>query len=146
MNFRILPAILLAALLPLPLAAHIHVAPETAARGATLDLALVVGHGCKGAATTALRVALPAGLKDVTVAPKEGWQVSTAPGEVTWQGGPLPDHDKTSFTLRATIADDAPDALAIPVIQSCGTLSNRWIDTAAGADSPAPVLQITPAK
>lgn len=145
MKTHFLPALMLA-WLPLPVVAHVHLAPESAARGAVIDLALVVGHGCAGQATTALRLSVPPALADVSVPDKPGWSVTTKAGEVIWQGGPLADHDKTSFVLRATIAADAPDRLTIPVIQTCGTAETRWIETGSGADSPAPVLQITPAK
>ncbi|MFT3691370.1 copper resistance protein CopC [Paenirhodobacter sp.] len=124
--------LLLLAVLPLPLAAHVHVAPETVARGGRAELTLIVGHGCKGAATTALRAALPPALSAVTVLEKPGWTVTTTAQEVAWHGGPLPDHDTGTFTLSATIAGDAPETVPIPVIQICGDTETRWI----GAEKP----------
>lgn len=145
MKIYFLPALMLA-WLPLPVAAHIHLAPETVSRGTPVEIALVVGHGCKGTPTTALRVAIPPALTAVSVPQKAGWTVTTTPGEIRWDGGPLPDGEKASFPLRATLAPDAPGAVAIPVIQVCGGLETRWIETGAGAESPAPVLKTTPAK
>lgn len=146
MKTRFLVPAILAALLPLPVAAHIHLAPEEAARGSVLDIALVVGHGCKGQPTTGLRAALPAGLTLKALPEKAGWTATSAPGEVSWQGGSLPDHDKENFVVQVAVAPDAPAVLAIPVIQTCGDLQTRWIENASGADSPAPVLKITPAQ
>ncbi|MBD9528678.1 DUF1775 domain-containing protein [Paracoccus sp. PAR01] len=140
-----LTAAILASLLPLPALAHIHIAPEQARRGEAVELALVVGHGCAGAATTALRVAIPAGLSAEPLA-QPGWQPVIGNGEVGWQGGPLPDHDKARLILRATIADDAPESIALPVVQVCGDKQVRWIEPGAQSESPAPVLQVLPAQ
>lgn len=143
---RIIPnfAIMLA-LLPLPGLAHVHLHPESVAAGEVVDLALIVGHGCAGAATTALRVGLPPGLS-ATALPQPGWQVTAGEGEVGWQGGPLPDHDKAQFILRATLAADASGPIVLPVVQSCGDVQIRWIEPDANADHPAPALTVTPAK
>ncbi|HEY0212069.1 MAG TPA: YcnI family protein [Paenirhodobacter sp.] len=129
---------------PMPLAAHIHLGPETATRGATAQIGLIVGHGCAGQATTALRVAIPPGLTDVTPVAKPGWQVASTAGEILWQGGSLADGVKDRFVLQATIRPDAPETIAVPVIQICGATQTRWIDADPNADSPAPVLRITP--
>ncbi|WP_240200393.1 MULTISPECIES: YcnI family protein [Paracoccus] len=138
--------LLLAAPLSMPAMAHIHLNPEQAQRGETVELAFVVGHGCAGAPTTALRVALPVGLADVVPVEKPGWQVSVLPDEIGWQGGPLADGRKEGFSLRATLTADAPDTIAIPVIQICGDIQTRWIEPGANADNPAPVLRVLPAR
>ncbi|RWR08816.1 DUF1775 domain-containing protein [Paenirhodobacter populi] len=143
--FHRLALLAIAGLVPLPAAAHIHLHPDRAQPGEVLDIGLIVGHGCAGAATTGLRVAIPEGLEAAVPVPKDGWQVSAAEGEVGWQGGSLPDGTKASFTLRATVAAGAPGAIAIPVIQICGDRETRWIGT-ADADSPAPVLTVQPAR
>ncbi|MFH5774931.1 DUF1775 domain-containing protein [Paracoccus sp. NGMCC 1.201697] len=132
-------------LLPLPGLAHIHLQPESAQAGQVLDLALVVGHGCAGASTTALRVSLPAGVTAEPLA-QPGWQPVTGKGEIGWQGGPLPDHEKARFVLRATLAADVQPLVRLPVIQTCGQTEQRWIDPEAGDDHPAPALTVLPAK
>ncbi|MBB4628444.1 YcnI family protein [Paracoccus denitrificans] len=139
-------ALLLAAPLSLPAMAHVHLAPEQARQGKTVELALIVGHGCAGASTTGLRVAVPAGLADVVAVEKPGWQVSAGPEEIGWQGGPLPDGRKEGFGLRATVTADAPETIALPVIQTCGDSQLRWIEPDAKADHPAPVLRVLPAQ
>lgn len=132
------------ALLPLPALAHIHLHPETARAGQVVELSLIVGHGCAGAPTTGMRVALPLGLKDVVAVEKPGWQTSGQADQVGWQGGSLADGTKDSFVLRATLTDDAPQSIAIPIVQSCGEAQQRWIQDGADAQSPAPVLQVLP--
>lgn len=136
-------------LAPFPALAHVHVAPETVVAGQPVELALQVGHGCAGAATTQIRVALPAGLTGVTVAAKPGWQAAlvtdAASGrvkEVVWSGGALPDKVKERFAFTATAA--GAGALPLPVIQNCGAAELRWIETGAGAEHPAPVLTVAP--
>jgi len=133
------------ALMPLPGLAHIHIHPETAGAGETVDLVLIVGHGCAGAPTTALRVAIPEGLTAEPLA-QPGWHVTSAKGEIGWQGGPLPDHEKAQFVLRATISADAPGTIPLPVVQVCGDQQLRWIEPDAAADHPAPALQVLPKK
>ena len=140
----------LALLVPLPAAAHVHVHPEQAAPGQTVEIALQIGHGCAGAATTGLRVAVPAGLTGIAVAPPSGWTAATvtdaATGRVTeilWSGGELPDKIKATFAFTATVGQ-ASGALALPVIQICGGTELRWIETGAGAEHPAPVLTVAP--
>jgi len=131
------------ALMPLPGLAHIHIHPATATAGQTVDLALLVGHGCAGAPTTALRVAIPEGLTAEPLA-QPGWQVTSGKGEIGWQGGPLPDHEKARFVLRATLPADAHRIVFLPVVQVCGDQQLRWIDPDAAADHPAPALQVLP--
>ena len=142
----LLPALLLTAL---PAATHIHVSPTQASAGQTVEIALEVGHGCSGAATTALRVALPEGLSNILITPRPGWQVET-PGEgrvteIRWTGGPLPDGTKQKFAFVATLQGEglAAGDLVLPVVQVCGDTVVRWID-GADSDHPAPRLRIAP--
>ncbi|WP_290684621.1 MULTISPECIES: YcnI family protein [unclassified Haematobacter] len=146
----LLPALLLAAL---PAAAHIHASPAQAGAGQTVEIALEVGHGCSGAATTALRVALPEGLSNILIAPRAGWQVETLEEgrvtEIRWSGGPLPDGTKQKFAFVATLqgAGEGQGArggdLVLPVVQVCGETVVRWID-GPDSDHPAPRLRIAP--
>ena len=140
----------LAALMPFPALAHVHVHPETAAPGAQVEIALKVGHGCAGAATTGLRVAIPAGLDAVQPLTLDGWQVtivSDVPGgrvtEIRWTGGTLEDAAKGSFAFAARIVQANGD-LVLPVVQTCGPHEVRWIETGAGQEHPAPVVKVTP--
>ena len=129
-----------------PALAHVHVHPEEAAAGRPVEIALQIGHGCAGQATTALRVALPEGLGRVLIVPQPGWSVTTAGEgrvqEIRWSGGHLPDHEKASFTFVAT--PEAGGELVLPVVQVCGGTEIRWIE-GPGSDRPAPVLRVAPA-
>ena len=139
----------LALIVPLPAAAHVHLHPERAPAGAAVEIALQIGHGCAGAATTALRLALPEGLSDIRPVPKAGWDVSVVtavPGgrvtEIRWTGGELADDRKDSFVFAAT--PEAAGEIALPVIQTCGAQETRWIERGAAAEHPAPVLTVVP--
>ena len=56
--------------------AHIAVQPSTAAPGAAETLNFMVGHGCSGQPTTALRVEMPKAVSDVEPQPKAGWTLA----------------------------------------------------------------------
>lgn len=129
-----------------PAAAHVHGSVTEARPGDRIELALAIGHGCAGAATTGLRVAIPAGLTQVAPVELPGWQVVTGNEEIGWTGGELPDGTKGQFTLTATIAADATGTIVVPVVQVCGTSELRWIDPDPAADNPAPSIKVLPPK
>jgi uncharacterized protein YcnI len=125
-----------------------------------------VGHGCAGAATTALRIEIPPEIVVAKPQPKPGWtlRIERAPlaqsikGEgtvaervvaISWTGGVLPDDEWDEFGVSAKLPP-TPGPLYFPATQSCGAAVERWTDIpAAGQDRhglahPAPVLTVTP--
>ncbi|THD62767.1 DUF1775 domain-containing protein [Phenylobacterium sp.] len=128
--------------LPFALAAraHVVVAPTMAAPGATETLNFIVGHGCDGQPTTALRIELPKAVTAVEPLPKPGW---TATAEalpdgghaVTWRGGePLTKADGFAVRVRLPGQDGR---VAFVAVQSCGETTVRW-DEPVPADGPKP--------
>ena len=137
-------ALWIAALLAAPLAhAHITVAPATAPAGAYQTLVFKVGHGCAGSATTGITVQLPEGVTAKPM-PKAAWTITTAPREIAWRGGPLPDAYYDEFTLQAKLPD-APGRLAFKVGQQCEKGRVDWADVDPASKTPAPVLEVVPA-
>jgi periplasmic copper chaperone A len=148
--------------------AHVVLAPAAAPAGSYVFGAFRVGHGCAGAATTALRIELPPDLLMAKPQPKPGWSISIehAPlarpvqGEggrrttqrvtaITWTGGPLPDDEWDEFGVSAKLPAK-PGPLYFRAIQTCGTTVERWTDMPVAGQGarlphPAPVLTVTPA-
>ncbi|MEI6484770.1 MAG: YcnI family protein [Sphingomonadales bacterium] len=153
---RIMIAVLLAA--ATPAAGHITAVPASGAAGSYLGFAVRVGHGCGGAATTSVRVELPAGIASVRPQPKPGWtlQIERAAlsAPVMVEGKPVSDRVAAiiwSGNLPADQFDDfgllirMPDAgmIRLPVEQRCGTTVQRWDDS--DDRHPAAMLEVTPA-
>jgi uncharacterized protein YcnI len=152
-----------------PVAAHITLATKTAAPGTSYMATFRVPHGCEGAATTAVRIKIPAGVYDVKPAPKAGWKIETSSGkyevpftnkgtqmnegvtQVSFTGGNLPDGKTDEFVVSVSLADSlkAGTTLYFPIVQECeGGKVERWIEIpAAGkvADdykAPAPGVRL----
>jgi uncharacterized protein YcnI len=145
----------IALILPVAAAGHVVLAPESSPVGAYYVGDLRVGHGCDGAATTELQVAIPAGVKDAKPQPKPGWTIAIdrEGGRVTalrWTGS-LPADEFDNFGIMLVLDPSASGPLYLPVIQRCGTTEKRWTQIpAAGAawtsvPAPAPVLNVSPA-
>lgn len=154
-----------------PALAHITLEATEAPVGSTYKGVLRVGHGCEGAATTAVRVQIPDGVIAVKPMPKPGWTLETriepyaepvayydqtlteGVREVFWSGGVLPDEWYDEFVFRAHLPDraEAGDVLYFPVVQECGEAATRWIEVPAEGQSadeleePAPAVTLTPA-
>jgi uncharacterized protein YcnI len=136
-----------------PALAHVTVQPATAAAGAYQVLRFGVGHGCGDkAATTALRVEIPAGVSVARPQPKPGWKleiVRTAEtvSAVVWRGALPPDQFDEFVILTKLPATGGP--LAFPAIQACDAEENRWTDIQSPGGPrpkfPAPSLTIVPA-
>ncbi len=166
-------AMALAALGTSPALAHVTLETQQAAIGSTYKAVLRVPHGCKGAATTKVRVRVPDGMIAIKPMPKAGWTLETVKGkyaktydyygtptaegvtEVVWSGGKLLDEHYDEFVLRGYLtADLKPDTtLHVPVVQECeGGGIERWIEIPAEGKSaddykfPAPSLKLTPKK
>lgn len=148
--------------------AHTTLETSEAPAGSTYKAVLRVGHGCEGAATTAVRVQIPPGVIAVKPMPKPGWELSTkvepyaqpqryydqtlteGVKEVAWTGGELPDAWYDEFVFRARLPDaPAGTTLYFPVVQECAEGVHRWIEIpAAGEDpdalaEPAPFVTLT---
>lgn len=152
-------------LLATPALAHISLATTEGEAGATFRAVLVVGHGCEGAATTAVRVQIPDGFYNVKPMPKPGWQIDTVTGaydkafdnhgtqltegvrEISWSGGNLPDAHFDEFVFRGTFGAALPAGpVYFPVLQQCGDKEDAWIDTSGDEDAefPAPAVNLQP--
>jgi uncharacterized protein YcnI len=149
----------------IPAQAHITARPNEAAAGGYFQTALTVSHGCKGSATVALRVTIPDGVASVKPQMKPGWRVDirkrtlAAPqkgphgttitevvDEVSWRGGPLPDHLFDSFGLVMKLPDRPGSTLYLPVVQECEQGELRWVERPAGSGghlhAPAPAIRL----
>lgn len=172
MSIRMLLATL-AALAAGPAFAHVTLETPSAPVGSTYKAVARVPHGCKGAATTKIRVQIPEGMIAIKPMPKPGWTLESVKGkydkaydyygtptsegvkEVVWSGGKLLDEHYDEFVFRGYLTTDLkPDTtLFVPIVQECeGGGVERWIEIpAAGKVSddykfPAPGLKLTPKK
>ncbi len=149
--------LILAVMLAMPVAAsgHIVLAPGTSPADGYYAGALRIGHGCDGAATTELRVEIPAAARDAKPQPKPGWTVTIERdgGRVTalrWTGA-LPADQFDSFGVMLVLDPAAVGRVYLPAVQRCGAVEKRWTQLpAAGAawtsvPMPAPMLVIAPA-
>jgi periplasmic copper chaperone A len=136
--------ILAAGLLATSAQAHVVFNQTSLVPGALTTLELRVTHGCEGAATTEVRLKLPAGVTRVTPRALAGWQVSVTkrplPAPVTlhgetitetvdtiiWSGGSFPDIAYQQFEVRAMMPANAGTALYFPVEQICETGNTSW--------------------
>ena len=154
-----------------PALAHIVLENGQAPVASYYKAVLQVGHGCQGAATTAVAVTLPVGFKGAKPMPKVGWAVTAeaapvaAPYDrhgqrvtedvrvVRWTAaspaGALPDAHYDEFVLRGQLPD-APGPLWFAVRQSCGAVVQDWLEVPATGTSttgltwPAARLLVTP--
>lgn len=165
---RILAALLVPMLaLAIPAAAHVTIDPPEVPANGFSRIALRVPHGCAGAATNAIEVALPEGITMARPMPKPGWDIAIemrplerpqpsahglvreAPGAIAWRGGPLPDAHYEEFVLMIRTPDRPGTILAFPVIQRCvDGASHAWTELADPANprprSPAALLRLAP--
>jgi len=152
------------ALLAAPASAHVVIAPAEAPAGSYTRIAFMVGHGCAGAATTAIEVTMPEGLSTARPQPKPGWSIAVemraverpiptehglvrqAPAMISWTGGPLPDQHYEEFVMLIATPNRAGETLIFPVIQRCeGGAQNAWVEVApegARARNPAATLRL----
>ena len=164
---------LLLAALAAPLAsAHVTLEQKQAPAGSYYKAVLQVPHGCKGAATTAIRVRIPEGVLTAKPQPKPGWTLKVAHArlaqpvagahghmltervtEIAWGGGSLPDEDFDEFRVLLHLPDRPGETLYLPVVQECGATAQRWIELpetgagrkpAAEPEFPAPALLLGP--
>ncbi|UPY35212.1 YcnI family protein [Sediminicoccus sp. KRV36] len=148
-----------------PAAAHVTIAPPEVPANSYARLAFRVGHGCAGAATIAIEVALPEGITMARPMPKPGWEIAIetrplprpvsgghglvreAPSGIAWRGGPLPDAHYEEFVLLIRAPDMAGATLSFPVMQRCeGGAQHAWIELPTAEQSrprsPAATLRL----
>ncbi|HZY52258.1 MAG TPA: DUF1775 domain-containing protein [Reyranella sp.] len=163
---RAAAAATLLASLASPAFAHITLETSEAPIGSGYKAVLRVPHGCDGAATTGITIKLPEGFVSAKPMPKPGWTLDITSGdyarpyklfgsevksgatEISWSGGNLPDNEYDEFVVRGTLADSLTpgDTLYFPVIQTCTSGEEDWIDTSGSEDgTPAPGLKLAPA-
>lgn len=163
---RAAAAATLLASLASPAFAHITLETSEAPIGSGYKAVLRVPHGCDGAATTGITIKLPEGFISAKPMPKPGWTLDITSGdyarpyklfgsevksgatEISWSGGNLPDNEYDEFVVRGTLADSLTpgDTLYFPVIQTCTSGEEDWIDTSGSEDgTPAPGLKLAPA-
>ncbi len=131
-------------------AAHVMLDPATATPGQMIDAGFKVGHGCSGAATTGLKVEIPAGVTDIMAYDKPGWKVATEKTGggtvVTWTGGSSAPDKPDTFTVMLTVPR-LPGRLVFPATQTCGTTEEHWSEVADASGKPlhrpAPMLTVT---
>lgn len=146
-----LAAALAAAAAATPAAAHIAADPAQATAGAYQAVRFRVGHGCDGAATTAVRIEIPAQMVSARPQPKPGWALEIAKAgdrvaAITWRGT-LPADQFEEFAIFFKLPAQA-GRLALPAVQTCGETQIRWTeipDEGPRPKRPAPILTLTPA-
>jgi periplasmic copper chaperone A len=163
--------ILLTAMVASPASAHVLLEGKQAAVGSVYEAVFVVPHGCKGSATTKLRVQIPEGVIATEAKPASGWSVETVKGkyageydyngakvsegikEVAWVGGKLPDKTRAEFVIETYLTDGLKPntTLYFPVVQECETGVSRWIEIPSDGAThshegkwPAPGVRLTP--
>ena len=144
-----------------PAGAHVTIAAKAVEAGKTSTFVLKIPHGCGGAATTGLRVAVPAVLSDIEPQEKAGWTAVVTPAtaaaggskaiqaQIGWTGGTIAASDHAEFAFKAKVAADAKGRIYVPIVQQCGDAAERWIKIPSGADAgepdkPAPAFDVTP--
>ena len=95
-------------LAPLSAFAHVTLTENSAAPGAHYLAHFRVGHGCSGAPTTGLSIAIPDGVSGLKALDAPGWTVETAQAggrvsAVTWKGGLLDAKTPGEFAVAMTL-------------------------------------------
>jgi uncharacterized protein YcnI len=147
--------------------AHVTASPSEAPADAYFRTALRIGHGCAGAATTAVRVKIPDGVLAVRPQAKPGWTIdvklrkldppaslghgrtaSETVDEIAWRGGKLSDAHFDEFGLSMRMPAKAGATLYFPVVQEFEQGVHRWIEIPAAGQKwndlkePAPYIKL----
>lgn len=151
--------------------AHVVLDEPVALAGTGYKAALRISHGCDGAATVAVKVAVPAGFRGARPMPKAGWDIiirrdplarphdnhgrraADDVTEITWTAAgrenALPDTFFDEFVLRGTLPTQA-GPMWFKVLQTCEKGELNWSETPAKGTSiqdlksPAALLEILP--
>jgi uncharacterized protein YcnI len=151
---------------PLPALAHIVFAEPTARAGAYYAGFFRVSHGCGDSDTVSVRISIPEGVVSTRPQPKPGWAiridrvplVTPRKGEggaaikdrvtaITWTGR-LPSDYFDQFGVMMKLPD-MPGPLYFPVVQTCVSGENRWVNIPVerqawhSIPNPAPVIELT---
>ncbi len=133
------------AILASPASAHVTLATSMSSWGSYYEAILRVPHGCDGAATTALSVAIPEGVISVKPKVMPGWTIKTKSAtykdsyvlhgksvsegvtSISWSGGAVPDDRFETFTFLVKLPDDKEIMrIYFPVTQTCGLIKVEW--------------------
>lgn len=164
-NPLILSAVMFASLYSATASAHATFEQKEATINQNYKAVIRIPHGCKGSATTSVSVTLPEGVIKAKPMPKAGWDIDVVRGKyentyqyhgevtegvksITWKGGKLPNDFYDEFVFRARVTDHfkANEVIYLPVIQTCESGSNKWVEIPeAGQDAhdlkrPAPSI------
>src|SRR5579864_7224754 len=115
--------------------AHVMLMPSSAVAGTSTILQFHVEHGCGEAATTALRIDIPASLHAVQPQPKPGWTISRDGGAIVWRGASPGAHIADSFEI-ALILPNVAGEMVFPVTQTCGTTVENWSELPDSGPAP----------
>lgn len=149
--------------------AHAVLVDPSAAAGSYYKGAVRIGHGCEGAATTGIRIFIPAGFEGAKPQPKSGWNVSAKKAklaqayvshgktitedvvELEWkantQEAALPDGSFDEFAFMTKLPEKT-GAVWLRVLQTCEKGQNDWAEipaagtSAKGMKMPAALLTI----
>lgn len=135
-----------------PALAHVTLAEPNAVPDSHYVAHFRVGHGCDGKPTTALTVALPPGVTQVSPDTPPGWNIAlvregTRTTAITWKGGTLPADKAGTFTVAMTLPATGGQ-LVFPATQMCGATQEDWNEmpaTGATLKHPAPLLTLAAA-
>ena len=164
--FRSAPLILLVgslAISPVPAQAHAVLQTTDARQNSVYKAVIAIDHGCNGAATTAIHVTIPEGFVAAKPMPKPGWTLTIGKGPyaraypfkgssiaegaktITWEGN-LPADNYDEFVVSGFITDGVPagTTLYFPVVQDCGTMAYRWIETPSSTTETAQLAHPAP--
>ena len=149
--------------------AHAVLVDPTAQAGSNYKGAIRIGHGCEGAATTGIRIFIPAGFEGAKPQPKSGWNVSSKKAklaqpyvshgktitedvvELEWKANTkeaaLPDGSFDEFAFMSKLPEKT-GAVWLRVLQTCEKGQNDWAEIPAAGTStkgmkmPAALLTI----
>lgn len=149
--------------------AHAVLVDPTAQAGSNYKGAIRIGHGCEGAATTGIRIFIPAGFEGAKPQPKSGWNVSSRKAklaqpyvshgktitedvvELEWKANTketaLPDGSFDEFAFMSKLPEKT-GAVWLRVLQTCEKGQNDWAEIPAAGTStkgmkmPAALLTI----
>ena len=155
-----------------PSFAHIVLAEPVALANTSYRATLRVGHGCSGAATSAIRVTVPTGFRGAKPMPKVGWilfiksakldkpyddhgkPVTEDVSEISWTAASrdswLPDAHFDEFVMQGSAAQAGPTWFK--VLQTCDQTSNNWAEIPVTGiatnklKNPAVLLEIIPSE
>lgn len=154
-----------------PASAHVTVTPDTTAAGSYAVLTFSVGHGCEGSPTTAIEIAMPEQVLQVTPTLNPSWTVKKVSeqlaepatdahgNEITERVAqvvytarkPLADGYRDTFELSLQLPEAEGETLTFPVVQKCVQGETGWVETPADGqdpeelERPAPALTVTAA-